>query len=88
MSESTGVPMTEDERERLRSVEQQVGDIRVRQALIEAKVDANTEVTNSVKRDTSEIVELVKGSKVVGRVAKWMGAVGGGYLAGKGLKWW
>lgn len=80
--------MTDDERERLRRLEEQASAMAVKQAQIEAKVDANTLVTESVKRDTAELVELVKGGKVVGRIAKWCGALGGGYLAGKGLKWW
>jgi hypothetical protein len=80
--------MTEDQERRLSAVEQAVSDIKVRQAHIESMLSQNTAVTDAVKRDTAEIVELIKGASVLGRLAKWVAAIVGGYLAGKGLKWW
>ena len=80
--------MTEDEARRLTAVEQAVAKIELRQAHIESQLTQNTALTNSVKEDTAEIVELIKGANVLGRIAKWAAAIFGGYLAGKGLKWW
>jgi hypothetical protein len=80
--------MTEDQQERLRSLEVTVGDMRVRMSEIEAMLARTTETADRIKRDTSEIVELVKGASVLGRLARWLTVLIGGYLAGKGLKWW
>lgn len=70
--------MTDDERTRLRNVEAAVNSIQVRQSSIEAKVDQNTEVTNAVKADTAEVVQLLKGGKVFGKVVAWTSGLGAG----------
>lgn len=80
--------MTDDQQARLTIVEQKVAEIREKQVEMQAEIKANAEVTNAVKADTSEIVSLIKGANVLARVAKWLTIVVGGYLAGKGLKWW
>lgn len=80
--------MTDDERERLRQVEVSVADIRVKQQALEGLLQENIRATSDVKRDTAEIVSLMKGASVIGRLARWVTFVIGGYLAGKGLKWW
>ena len=80
--------MTDDELDRLRRVEASVADIRVRQAEFEAMLQQQARTVADIKRDTSEIVELVKGASVVGRIARWLGAIVAAYFAGKGLKWW
>lgn len=80
--------MTEDYQERLRTLEITVADIRVRQTEMEGLLARNAATTEQIKRDTSEIVELIKGASVLGRLAKWATVILGGFLAGKGLKWW
>ena len=87
--------MTDDEKARLARVENQMADMRVRQQAIEGKVDkvdakveANTALTNAIKADTAEVVSLLKGSAVLAKIAKWISVIFGGSLAGKGLKWW
>jgi hypothetical protein len=47
-----------------------------------------TRTTHQIKVDTEEIVSLIKGANVLARIAKWLTLLVGGYLAGKGLKWW
>jgi hypothetical protein len=57
---------------------------------LDKKVDANTEITNSIKADTSQIVALFKASQLGATVVKWCATVGGGlivaYAAVKGLR--
>jgi hypothetical protein len=80
--------MTDDQQERLRSLEMTVSEMRLKQTDFEHLLRTNTETTQQIKRDTEEIVSLIKGANVLARVAKWLTLVVGGYLAGKGLKWW
>lgn len=80
--------MTEDQQERLRTVEAAVGEIRVRQTQMESLLHQQVEAAGQIKADTEEIVSLIKGANVLGRVMKWLTVIIGGYLAGKGLKWW
>lgn len=80
--------MTEDHQERLRALEVTVSDMRVKVSEMEGLLAQNTKTTEQIKRDTSEIVELIKGASVIGRLARWLTVLIGGYLAGKGLKWW
>lgn len=84
--------MTEDQERRLSEVEKSVADMRVGQAELRKDVEANTAVTKSIKEDTEQIVQLVKGGKVLGGFLKWAGALsgtgGGIYVIGKGVKWW
>ena len=46
----------------------------------------------ATKADTSEIVQLLKGMRILGALLKWLVAigltVGSAYTAGHGLKWW
>lgn len=80
--------MTEDEARRLSAVERDVAQIKVEQAQMKAEIAENTRVTQAVKADTSEIVSLMKGAGVLGKLATWAAGLIGAYLAGKGLKWW
>jgi len=80
--------MTDDQQERLRSLEAQVSEMRVRQGEIEHVLKDTAAAVNRVKSDTEEIVGLMKGASVLGRLARWVAAILGAYLAGKGLKWW
>lgn len=80
--------MTDDQQERLRVLEATVAEIRVKQSTMEQMLEQQVKTTAQIKTDTSEIVELIKGANVLGRVMKWLTVVVGGYLAGKGLKWW
>ncbi len=80
--------MTEDHAERLRTLEATVGEIRVRQTQMESLLEQQIVAARQIKSDTEEIVSLIKGANVLARVAKWLTFVIGGYLAGKGMKWW
>lgn len=80
--------MTDDQQERLRVLEATVAEIRVKQQSMEHMLEQQVKTTAQIKHDTSEIVELIKGANVLGRVMKWLTVVVGGYLAGKGMKWW
>jgi len=84
----TGPEMSDDHDRRLHAVEQALAEVRVRYAEMEALVETTAKRVDDVKRDTEQIVELIKGATVVGRLARWVAAIVGGYLAGKGLKWW
>ena len=80
--------MTEDQQERLRALEGTVGDMRVRMTEMESVLARTAEAADRIKRDTEEIVSLIKGASVLARIARWLTLLVGGYLAGKGLKWW
>ncbi len=80
--------MTEDYQERLRALEMTVSDMRVRMTEMESMLHRTTETADRIKRDTEEIVQLIKGASIVARIARWLAAIFAGYLAGKGLKWW
>lgn len=80
--------MTDDERERLHKVEISVSELRERAMRSEMLLEQNTATTKRVEQNTQEIVELMKGASVLGRLSRWVAAVVGAYLAGKGLKWW
>ena len=85
---ATGAVMLDDDQTRLRALEAQVSEMRVRQAEIEHVLKDTAEAVQRVKKDTEEIVGLMKGASALGRVARWFAAILGAYLAGKGLKWW
>lgn len=80
--------MTDDQERRLSALEAIVADVRVEQTSMKSALAENTRVIESVKADTEEIVALMKGAGVLGKIATWMAAIIGGYLAGKGLKLW
>lgn len=80
--------MTDDEARRLSALETAVSGILVEQANMKSAIAENTRVTEAVKADTAEIVSLMKGAGILGKMATWFAAIIGGYLAGKGLKWW
>jgi hypothetical protein len=80
--------VTEDHAERLRTLEATVAEIRVRQTQMESLLEQQVATARQIKSDTEEIVSLIKGANVLARVAKWLAVVVGGYLAGKGMKWW
>ncbi len=80
--------MTEDQQERLRTLEATVSEIRVRQSQMESLLEQQIVAARQIKSDTEEIVSLIKGANVLARLMKWITVVVGGYLAGKGMKWW
>ena len=80
--------MTEDERDRLHKVEAAISDLRERATRTELLLEQSAAATRRVEANTIELVELIKGASVLGRLMKWVTVVIGGYLAGKGLKWW
>ena len=80
--------MIDDHQERLRTLESTVAEIRVRQTQMESLLEQQVSTTRQIKGDTEEIVSLIKGANALARIAKWFAVVVGGYLAGKGLKWW
>ena len=77
-----------DHEGRIGKLEEHVGALREQFVHLDRRLDENTRVTESIKDDTAEIVTLMKGGKILGRLATWFAAIIGGYLAGKGLKWW
>lgn len=80
--------MNEDHDRRLHAVEQTLAEVRVRSAELEAIVETTAKRVEDIKKDTEEIVHFMKGAGVLGRFARWLAALVGAYLAGKGLKWW
>lgn len=68
--------MTDDERTRLRNVEAAVTAMQVEQANLKAAIAANAEVTNAVKADTAEVVQLLKGGRVFGKFVAWTSGMG------------
>jgi len=77
-----------DQQERLRTVESSISEIKVRQTQMEDLLEQQMLTTRQIKADTELIVELIRGANVLARIAKWLTVVVGGYLAGKGMKWW
>lgn len=77
--------MNDDERDRLSHVEREVSTLRVEQTAIKAALAANTDTTLRVERNTEEIVQLVKGGKIL---SKLLIATAGAAAAAKGLKLW
>lgn len=61
---------------RLVTLETQMGDMRVLVSRIDSDLQQNTEVTSAIKRDTAEIVELMKGGKVFGKFVAWVCGLG------------
>ena len=53
------------------------------------KIEENTDTTNAIKKDTSQIVALFKASQLGASLIKWCASVGGGlilaYAALKGI---
>jgi len=80
--------VTVDQQERLRTVESSISEIKVRQTQMEDLLEQQMLTTRQIKADTELIVELIRGANVLARIAKWLTVVVGGYLAGKGMKWW
>ena len=63
--------MSEAHEERITQLETHVSDIRVKMEGIDKDVKANTEVIAAIKADTAEIVQLMKGGKVFGKLLSW-----------------
>lgn len=80
--------MDDDQERRLSALEAAVGEIKVEQVSMKSAIAENTRVTEAVKADTAEIVSLMKGAGILGKMATWFAGIVGAYLAGKGLKWW
>lgn len=80
--------MTDDQERRLSALEASVTEIKVEQVNMKSAIAENTRVTEAVKADTAEIVSLMKGAWILGKLATWFAGIVGAYLAGKGLKWW
>ena len=78
--------------ERLRHVEHQQSDQRERLAGLESGLRENTRQLGEVRSDTSEIVSLLKGMKMLSFLLKWSLALGGSsfvaWLLGKAFKAW
>ena len=60
-----------DLRERMLTVEREIAEIKVTAAKMEAAQADTTRVVAEVKRDTEDIVLLLKGGKVAGRMGAW-----------------
>lgn len=48
---------------------------------VERAIVANTQLTEGVKRDTEELVTLVRGSKLAGRLIAWGAPIGAAVVA-------
>lgn len=59
---------------------------------VSTKVEAVAEMAADTKADTSEIVALLKGMRLLGALTKWVGLPGGIgsviYVIGDIKKWW
>lgn len=77
-------------------IDDRLAAVERRQDALEHRLDAfedtmleNTETTNSIKRDTAQIVMLFKASQFGAMMVKWMALVGSaivvGYASYKGL---
>jgi prophage DNA circulation protein len=53
---------------------------------VQADMKRNTELTESVKTDTAEIVTIVKGMKIFGKVTAWAAAIASAWYAIRGFK--
>ena len=60
-----------DLRERMLTVEREIAEIKVSAAKMEAAQAETSRVVGDVKRDTEDIVLLLKGGKVAGRMGAW-----------------
>lgn len=77
-------------------MERRISEIERRTGILEKGMDdlreqiaENTDTTNAIKRDTSQIVTLFKASQLGASIVKWLATVGGGaivaYAAFKGV---
>ena len=60
-----------DLEKRVGALEQSVGDIRVEVQRLDDDLKTNTAVTAAIKSDTAEIVALIKGGRVFGKIVAW-----------------
>lgn len=60
-----------DLRERMLTVEREIAEIKVSAAKMEAAQAETSRVVGDVKRDTEDIVLLLKGGKVASRMGAW-----------------
>ncbi len=76
--------------ERMYALERKHGELAERLDVLEMTLKSNTETTNAIKTDTSQIVTLFRASQLGATIVKWCATVGGGaivaYAAIKGLR--
>lgn len=70
-----------DHEERIQRLEGQVSDMRVAMADVTSGLKATTETTQAIKADTAELVSLMKGGKVFGKVVAWTAGLGSAAVA-------
>jgi hypothetical protein len=95
--------MPDDLAERTLHLEREVAEMKVtaseQRAKVREELAANTAAISAVKhtaegvkRDTEEIVSLLKGMRILGGLAKWVGGPStlglGVYWIGTRFKWW
>lgn len=62
--------------ERIGELERRIGNLDLRVDAIEAQMRVNTEALQAIKGDTAEIIAIVKGSKIGGKIMLWLAMVG------------
>jgi hypothetical protein len=68
-------------------MEQRIAAVERRASVLEKRMDdfadeirKNTETTNSIKQDTSQIIAFFKASQLGASIVKWCATVGGGLI--------
>lgn len=85
-----GLVVTQQMESRIIALEKNQARLDERLNALDQKIAENTETTNSIKADTSQMIALFKASQLGASLVKWCATVGGGaivaYAAIKGLR--
>jgi hypothetical protein len=63
---------------RIVALEGHVSNLRIAVSNLASAVQTNTEVTREIKADTAEMVSLLKGGKIFGKVVAWAAGLAAG----------
>ena len=63
---------------RITALEGKMSDLRISLTSVQHELKENTLTTAAVRANTEEMVNFIKGLKVLGNMAKWVSAIAGG----------
>lgn len=66
---------------RIQALENQIADLRVTMTKVERDMSLNNQMTADIQKNTSEIITLMKGTKIVGKIIMWGGGITATILA-------
>lgn len=66
---------------RIQALENQMVDLRITMTNIERDMTINNQMTAEIQKNTSELVILMKGTKILGKIIMWGGGITAAVLA-------